>query len=249
MAQIFGERSRYLIWMDYTYRIASVVMFLMFFYLVYEYLKINVLVGHIWISVMVLLFIYTPIFFWIKNNLEEYIVTGGKFKRGRFGEYDIFDELVKLSDDHMVFQGVKLPGHQDNIDFVVVGPTGFFTFEVKSHVGKVTFNGDDLLRNGWRFREKNILKQAMDEAMDLHTYLKKRMNKEFFIVPTLVFSSKWTSVRFGFNKRKGVYVIQKRFLNELILKNEGRLSLEDSLLLKCELKQLVKMNEKTVSRY
>lgn len=249
MAQIFGEKSRYLIWMDYTYRIASVVMFFMSFYLVYEYLKINVLVGHTWINVMVPLLIYTPIFFWIKNNLEEYIVTGGKFKGGRFGEYAILDELVKLPDEYLIFQDVKLPEHWDNIDFVVIGPTGFCTLEVKSHVGRITFNGNDLLQNGCKFREKNILKQAMDEAMNLHTFLKKRIDREFFIVPTLVFSNKWASMRFGFNKVKGVHVVQKKFLNELILKNEGRLSLEDSLLLKCELKQLVKINGKTLSRY
>lgn len=244
MAQIFGERNRYLIWMDYVYHIASVVLFFMLFYLIYQYLKINVLTNPTWSSVIILALIYAPIFFWIKRQLEEYVGTGGKFKRGRAGEYDIFDELVKLSDDYMVFQDVKLPRHRDNIDFVVIGSTGFFILEVKSHRGRISFNGDDLLRNGWRFREKNILRQTMNEAMDLHTYLKKRMRRELFIVPILVFSSKWASMRFGFNKVKSVYVIQKRFLNELILKNTARLSLEDILLLKCELEQLVRAQKK-----
>jgi hypothetical protein len=39
-----------------------------------------------------------------------------------------------------------------------------------------------------------------------------------FITPVIVFSSTHVGMRFGFNKQRGVYVVQKQWLPELITK-------------------------------
>ena len=133
---------------------------------------------------------------------------------GISGEDDIGDELKKLPNDFVVIhQG--LDTNKGNIDKIVVGPTGVFTIEVKSHKARVTFNGEELL-NYFRPFEKDFLKQAYAEAIFLREHLKNNLNLEIEVQPVLVFSSQKAMMRFGFQKIKGAYVIQKRWLNKLI---------------------------------
>ncbi|MBM3464456.1 MAG: hypothetical protein FJX76_20360 [Armatimonadetes bacterium] len=67
-----------------------------------------------------------------------------------------------------VFHDVEVEGW--NIDHVAVGPTGVFTIETKSHAGRISFDGQKLLRNN-RPLEKDFLKQAKGECMWLKAEL------------------------------------------------------------------------------
>ncbi|MEI7891370.1 MAG: nuclease-related domain-containing protein [bacterium] len=240
MAQVFGERSKYLIWMDYASRIAAILVYIMFLYTLYSYISINFTKTASVLSILVATAMYLPLILWIKKELGNYIRSAFNFRIGRIAEYEICDELSNnLSEDFLIFQDVKIGGKIGNIDLVVIGKNGAFALEVKSHSGKMTFNGFNLLRNDFNFREKNVLKQTMDEAVDLSNHIKNKTGKYYFIEPVLVFSSKWAFMRFGFNKIKGVHVVQKRFLNELILRSPECLTNEDVEFLKKELIELV----------
>jgi len=116
---------------------------------------------------------------------------------------------------HTVFQDIHIPGKKENIDFVVVGPTGIHAIEVKNHHGKVEFNGDDLTLNNKLF-EKDFLFQAMREATSIHDYLVKNDVKNAFVIPILVFSHRLAIVRFGIQPVKNVRVIQYRWLIKMI---------------------------------
>jgi hypothetical protein len=163
------------------------------------------------------------------------------YYKGRKGEYTIFYELNRFSDDYLVFQELKIPGNKSNIDFVVIGPTGVFAIEVKSHKGKITFDGLNLLINTNHF-EKDILKQVMGEALDLHKFILEKTSKDYFVSPVLVFSSNHAYMKFGLNSIKKVFVIQKAYLKKVILGAKPILSTEDVANLKNILLSLNQIN-------
>lgn len=243
MAKIFGERSRYLILNDYVFQVLSWIVLGWLLYLIYWYWDV-VVFHNTGTSVSLLTVFFLLVFFWTRKKGEEQIDISSRFKQGRHGEYEVCDELMKLPGDFLIFQDVKIPGRRDNIDFVVLGPTGVFALEVKSHKGKIGFNGTRLTRDGSRIIGKSFLRQAMDEAMRLHEHLMNVAGKEFFISPTLVFSSDYASVRFGFKKQGGVYVIGKRYLHELVMGEKNNLEQGDIDLLKAELMKLVRIIDK-----
>lgn len=137
-----------------------------------------------------------------------------KFYRGRKGEEMIFYDLVKLPNSYLIFQDIKI-GDKGNIDFVVVGPSGVYIIEVKSHKGNIGFDGQELTINGHVFKEKDILKQAVGEALTLHEYLKEKLKENIFVSPVLAFSDFKASVSFGLKPVNNVFVVQKRFLRKL----------------------------------
>lgn len=138
-----------------------------------------------------------------------------KFRSGIVGEKLIGGELKKLDTNYTVFQDVHVPGKKENIDFVVVGPTGIHAIEVKNHHGKVGFNGDELTLNGKSF-EKDFLRQTMREATSLHDYFLESGKSNTFVMPIIVFSNRFADVRFGIQPIKNVRVIQYRWLIKMI---------------------------------
>lgn len=138
-----------------------------------------------------------------------------KFRSGIVGEKFIGDELKKLDASYTVFQDIHVPGKKENIDFVVVGPTGIHAIEVKNHHGTVGFNGDELTLNQKSF-EKDFLRQTMREATSLHDYLISSEISNAFVIPIIVFSHRFAIVRFGIQPIKNVRVIQHRWLIKMI---------------------------------
>ncbi len=67
--------------------------------------------------------------------------------RGKRAEWFVQKIAEKFPEDFIALGSLML-SEKGNIDQVIVGPTGVWTIEVKSHAGKITFNGHDLLRNG-----------------------------------------------------------------------------------------------------
>lgn len=139
-----------------------------------------------------------------------YEVKGKKISIGIFGEAAIEKELLKLSNEFHIFKSLYF-GYGD-VDFTVVGPTGVFTIEVKAHKGRVTFDGQQLVRNNQPF-QKNFLNQVWGEKKNLENYLSSSGIK-INSVPILVFSEAWVKV--GFGTCRGVNVIGKYLLLNII---------------------------------
>lgn len=121
---------------------------------------------------------------------------------GIFGEERVVKVLRQLPDEYTVFRNLQIRPKCD-IDVVVIGPTGVYSLEVKSHIGRIGFDGQHLTHNGKPFPEKNVLQQTMGEAMDVHDYLAGNVNKDVFITPFIVFSSTHVGLRLGKEKIKG----------------------------------------------
>ncbi len=159
------------------------------------------------------------------------------FYHGRSGEGAVFYKLKHLLDDFVFFQDIKI-GY-GNVDFVVLGPTGLYSVEVKSHGGRIEYNGTELTRNGYIFQEKNILKQALGEALELQDYLKQKLNEDIFVTPVLVFSSRQAFVEVK-NPVTNIYVLHKSYLNRFIMNNQKTFTPEKITKIETVLKELVK---------
>ena len=118
-----------------------------------------------------------------------------RFDNGIIGERTISRELEKLPDQYVVFRGLLVNDHQD-IDCTVVGPTGVFAVEVKSHKGTIGFDGERLMRNGRPF-EKDFFHETMSEAVGLRGLLDRTAKLDIFVEPIIVFSSNAATVRLG----------------------------------------------------
>jgi hypothetical protein len=140
-----------------------------------------------------------------------------RFHSGLMGERHIGIELMKLNSEYHVFQDIHVPGHKENIDYVVVGPTGIHAIEVKNDkgLGKLGFNGDELTACSKPLRNDHIL-QTMREATSLHEYLIQNRLKNVFVNPILVFSHRSTKVTFGILPKKNVHVIGYKWLIKMI---------------------------------
>lgn len=142
--------------------------------------------------------------------LDETEKSVRKAKRGEVAEKSVARELERLDDRfHVIHDVIVGPG---NIDHVVIGPSGLFIVETKSHPGLVTFNGERLLHSGRPF-EKDFLAQAYAESMSLKEYLKKATGSDFLVRPLLVFTEAYVKVR---GRVKGVEVLPLKWMNERI---------------------------------
>lgn len=140
------------------------------------------------------------------------------YRQGMDGEATVYEELKKLPEDYVVIQDVKIPNEKTNIDFVVLGANGIWAIEVKSHKGEITYDGKQLLRNGYRL-EKNFLWQARAESKALTEYLQANVDRSLYANPILVFSSPNTFVKLGRVPIEGIMVINVNWLIEQITKN------------------------------
>lgn len=152
----------------------------------------------------------------IDRKAWKWLYRAWNFEQGADGEARVAKELQKLPDTYTVIQDVKLPSTKTNIDFVVLGPNGIWAVEVKSHRGKIAYNGNILLKNGYPF-EKDILSQARAETKALTDYLQSHIDRNLYANGILVFSNPKTTMHFGEAPVREIAVIGILWFNRHIL--------------------------------
>lgn len=166
--------------------------------------------------VIVALFLFKYLFK-LANIFSE---KSDNFLSGDDGELDVEEELGKLSDEYKIFSDIKKTDRKDNVDFIVVGPTGIFSLEVKKPSWSVNIDsdGEGLTFDGKKW-DNDPLYQAIDNASFVGNFLKKEMNDlSLFVHPVVVFARRG-KIQIGFKKIRNVaYVIGKEFLNQLLTK-------------------------------
>lgn len=118
---------------------------------------------------------------YINNQKENWTRSYLSFTKGLKGSGAIWFELHKLPDCFDIYQHCKFNNHSGDIDFIVVGPPGVFIIEVKSHDGKIGFDGNQLTRNEAYF-EKDFLYQVRNQYQNLHDYVLTTTCKEIFCI-------------------------------------------------------------------
>jgi hypothetical protein len=156
------------------------------------------------------------IFFILKKPTEEKLRLARSYRKGLIGEENVRKILQTLPDLYTVFENVVIPPLKSNIDFVIIGPTGIFSVEVKSHKGHITNDGQQLLLNGAPFKEGDILHQSWGESVRLSDYLLSKNISTPEIQPLLVFSNKYATMRFGKKPVLSVLVIGASWLSDTI---------------------------------
>ena len=138
--------------------------------------------------------------------------------QGARGEAGVRSALKGLDDRFRVLGSVVV-GNKGDMDFVVVGPTGVWVIEVKSHKGRIRIEGGRLLRNEKPF-DKNFIRQAWGATYALKDVLKRCMPKKLHIQPVVVFSSRHARVGVDLQKIDDAYVVGLDRLVRLIERQE-----------------------------
>lgn len=140
---------------------------------------------------------------WIVNGFASLLALrmfvykkhAGNFYFGSKAESLVWYLLRELPDTFHVFQDIKnINGLWGNIDFMVVGPTGVYTVEVKSHKGVIRFDGSRLTRDRWGFL-KDFLKQAKRQSFAIHQFVQEKTGEYQFVNPLIVFTSSRAHIR------------------------------------------------------
>lgn len=157
--------------------------------------------------------------------------------QGAVAEEEIAELLNLLPDDYVIFSDFLCPF--GNIDHIVVGPTGVFVIETKSHTGRITLSQDGKLMRNSECLEKDFFKQVLDQTF----WLKEKVsdqNSKPFINPVVVFSRAFVKVPYTV---KTVRVVNKKYLLRHITQNSKKLPMEDVHRISSVLSQLIKQKE------
>ncbi len=161
----------------------------------------------------------------LKAFFDSLLISLVKQKRGEKGERDIKNILKKLPKSYIYLQNINL-AKRGNIDFVLAGPTGIMTIEVKSHAGIITFDGRELKRDG-KPLEKDFLGQAWSEKCLVRDALKQGLGRNFEVQPIIVFSNQNAEIKLGQNPINGVYVMDSSELKKFVLSGENTPKLKE----------------------
>ena len=147
-----------------------------------------------------------------KKAREKALGAKNTWLKGGRAEVRVGSELEELREHGFyIFHDVQLPG-VGNIDHVALGPRGFFDIETKSHNGRVSAKGRELLLNGRR-PDKDFVSQTWRGCYRL---------KEVFeaeVTPLLCFTDAFVEGRIFV---RGVKVVPLDWLNDEILGREVR---------------------------
>lgn len=222
MPRIYGHKSEYLVENKTKYRKHAFVLLVLSFLLLTIYLFFLPNHKKIGLTFFAVIFFLCLIVLRIANQMLD---KSYNFRSGIKGESSIFFILSQLPNEYVIFQDVTIPGKKDNIDFVIVGPTGIFTVEVKNHSGNISFNGNKLTRDKFPL-DQDFLTQAMFEALGLHNYLKIKLEQDIFVQPVLVFSNQHVMLNFNQGSINNVYVLTGNDLISYITNQTPRLNIE-----------------------
>jgi len=136
--------------------------------------------------------------------------------RGAAAEEKVSELFNGLPPGYAIFNDIPCP--MGNIDHIVLGKTGVFVIETKSHQGEITLSKDGrLLRDNYPF-EKNILKQVMSQCFWLREQLTEPPHKPPFIIPILVFTDAFVKV---YKPVKNVRILNKKWVVDNIVHSKA----------------------------
>jgi Nuclease-related domain len=155
--------------------------------------------------------------------------------KGLDGEEKVRKILKKLPPEFTFLNEFRY-NNLASADFIVIGPTGVFTIEVKNyHAKEITYHNETLMGDGKLFKE-NVLHQAYEEMKNLQGFL---TNAEISVTvsPIVVFANHRATMHFGLNPLRGVYVVGISWLQKTILEHPHILTPEQCTAIRNEIQK------------
>lgn len=226
-----------------------------------RYAKVSLIAGFFLLAAILLFFgsgnlarlglpVVVVVVFSIKTIVEHLEREGNRLKKrakqaqkGAAAEERVSDRLSGLPEEYRYFNAVDFDGF--DIDHVVLGPGGIFLVETKSHGGRISANGDELLLNGVK-PHKNFLAQAWRQTKELEGFLWRLTSREWKVEPILCFTNAYVEVR---RLVKGVNVVRLGYLNKFLLCRPKCLSVEDIELLSRVLSNWLTRHDRQKANY
>lgn len=147
------------------------------------FIKNNFLYGVVTL-VLTIPFIFSLYKYLIKDNLKMRARNYHTWGVGAGAELNVSQSLYELGEDYKIVSDFQTG--RGNIDFIVIGPKGVFTIEVKAEKGLVSYQEDKLLINGKPIM-KDYIKQTLAESLFLSDLLGKLFRKKYFVTGILEF--------------------------------------------------------------
>ncbi|GAV22723.1 nuclease-related domain-containing protein [Carboxydothermus pertinax] len=157
--------------------------------------------------------------FMIATDSKEVDQPINRALKGAKAEEKISEILGQLPEGYTVFNDFPCP--MGNIDHIVVGPTGIFIIETKSHSGEVTLSQEGKLLLNSKELEKDFLKQVLGQTFWLKERMVGLLEKTPFINPIIVFTNAFVKID---KPVKGVRIVNKKWLIDAINENKVQLS-------------------------
>lgn len=137
-------------------------------------------------------------------------------EEGAWAEEMINALLTKLPDSYAVFHDLPYPG--GDIDHIVIGPTGLFVLDTKSHSGKVVITENSISLNNHPF-EKDIVSQIHEGAKWLEETLLVEGGIEAKPMRMIVFTRAYVECKVK-PPIKGIFLMNRSFMNRHILSRD-----------------------------
>ena len=176
-------------------------------------------------------------FFRVRRDVEA-------LRQGRDGEKDVGQKLEALrKNGYQVFH--DLIGDGFNIDHVLIGPSGVFTIETKTHSKRtgnpsVVFDGEKILIDGLE-PDRNPVLQAKAQASWLRELLSQSTGHNYDVRPVVVYPG-WFVENKG-SRNKTIWVLNPKGLPTFLDHEPVRLSPEDAQLASYHLSRFVRAGE------
>lgn len=173
---------------------------------------------------LVFLIIFFVGFHLLRSTISKYRI----WSQGASGEELVAEKLSHLPPSYRVFNDVTLPGYGANLDHVVVGPTGVFVIETKSHKGYISYERGEWLQRKWgrrgteyRGRIGNPSRQVEVAARKLARYINTELglSKPISVTPLLVFTNPEATLQ---TSESPVMVLRPNQVHRYVLKHKPK---------------------------
>lgn len=142
--------------------------------------------------------------------------------KGSQGEVRTAGVMAKLGTDFRFIHDRRIPGGRENIDHIVVGPTGVFVVETKNIGGKLRVRGGRLFSG--RHCRDNYIAQAQRQALAVEGVLSPVASLRIEVVPLICVHG--AELPQGRDSLQGVRLVGRRGLLKTISKAPTVLSTE-----------------------
>jgi|SRR3989338_9441352 len=129
-------------------------------------------------------------------------------------------EVRKVSKGFIVIPKVKLPNNLD-ADYVVIGSSGIWLITTVEGDGKVTFNGEDLVRDNAVLGK--LITKALEKSYALSGLLSKDFNRNLIVAPIIVFINKSADISSLPGSIRNVHIVSVKNIVKLIENTDSQI--------------------------